>query len=1250
MDLTSSQQKALDLKRNIAVTASAGSGKTSVLVERYMRILEQERNAGVENILAITFTNKAAAEMRRRVREAVIERIEHRPSEEARWVEVRDSLPSAHISTIHAFCSSVLRQRPVEAGVDPQFEMLDDADRSALVGQAVDAALEALAAGSTQIAASPKNAASCVLQTAALRELLSHFGRHRLHAILGDLINRRDVVLACFDSIRGKDGDEIVEWMAERLEQYRGLVIRDFAADRRVQGLIHELRALAPRGAGELDPSVKPNEARLKVIESWDALQADRDLDRRLERLADMQDFNLRGGSKKQWDEHVLARCKEALKEIKTRAADAAKKCPALSGADRSAAGLLRALAAVYESSLAAYREAKGLGAQLDYSDLEEMTLELLSNDRGAAREQCRNQFAFVLVDEFQDINERQWQIIEQLVAGDRHKLFVVGDPKQSIYAFRGAEVEVFSQVKEAAVVAANRSRELDRVGFDHDRGRERERLGDITMADNFRSRQAVADFINALFESVMGHADEKWDPPYERLQARSSDEEDGRVELLLLPARADDEADDEPVDATIGSAEQEARLLAGRLHALVKRERFMVFDKQAKEHRPADFHDIVILLRSRRKKVVACIEDALRAYDIPFEVVEGVGFYERQEVRDLTNVLRFLAAPRNDIALAGALRSPVFGVSDAALFLLSQADRGHLIDGLRAAASGHVGQRPELRRGLGDEAEAVDFAYETLTRWQRAAHRLPGSELIRRIVEGTGLCGVVGSGPRGEQDLANLEKLILKAQEFHVRGLASLADLAERLDQLMDLAAREGEAALRTGKRGVRVMTVHAAKGLEAPIVAVADLAAGFNFGTQRSIYFDREWGLGLKAPNPDEGYQTQTTALREAIKDVCRRKTIAEEKRLFYVACTRARDMLLLCGSFPQGRQQSYARWLTEAFGLEPDSESLTWADEGREHETPIFRSADAFDAPAEPAPGEPAYVAAEDLLRRRDLDAGTTAYAAVRDALAPLPTSDAARRLSPTELMLFEQCPWRHYFCYELGIPDETAAFDEAEAVRSHNDARATAIARGTAAHRMFERLSPDAPEQDMDMARAVLNELEGRTGEEREAWADDLFEMARTFRASEFGAQVFATPECRNEASFSLKLSRGRIEGQIDKLYRNPAGAWAILDYKTNAISAPQKESTAHKYELQMQVYAFAACRLLSEPVSEIDAHLYFTALNDTFTFHFGERELAGIERRLEEMVAEVAAFDPSPEPRRRASCDGCAYLDTGVCRI
>ena len=1232
MPFTSNQQKALDLNRNIAVTASAGSGKTSVLVERYLAILDQRPKLGVENLLAITFTRKAAAEMRDRVREEVHRRIRARPQEEERWCAVRDGLPSAYISTIHSFCASVLRQHPVEAGVDPHFELLEDADALTLRRDAVDHAFLTLAARPND---DPLRA--------DLRLLLGHYGRFRLHNTMAELLDKRDTVAHCFAPLRGKDDGQIYAWTEQTLDRLRRDAFNRLLADPHLHKMLEELAGLAPRGDAATDDLVKPNGERLRVLIAWAALQNETDLAKQASLLAEMAAVDLRGGSKKLWDEEVLRRCKDVLRDVRGQVGAVLEACPASTEVDRQAAPILRALVALFDVCLDAYHSAKGSGVQMDYADLEEAARRVFDSEAAGVGSRCREQFAFVLVDEFQDTNHLQWSIIRRLVQDAPGKLFVVGDPKQSIYAFRGAEVEVFEQVKQQAVRSENHEHGLHQRPFHGQESLPQERLGDVTMAENFRSRQAVVDFINVLFTQLMGAGGEDWEPAYDRLEAAREDTGDGRVELLLVPEPDEDEPARDP-------AREEARLLAARLSALVEHERFPVFDKALGTERPATFDDVLILLRTRRGHFMAHLEDALRDYRIPFEVVQGTGFFQRQEVWDVANVLRFLANPYDDIALVGALRSPLFGASDAALLLIALVPGGHLFAKLSELVAGSGPDAARLRAGLGDDAATLEFAHRTLTRWSRVAHRLPCSELIRRIFEDTAAWGVVASGARGDQDLANIEKLVLATQDFHRRGLASLADLAGRLDELLAADVRQGEAIVPHEGRGARIMTVHAAKGLEAPIVAVADLSSGFNYDTSGSIYLDRGLGVGILAPNPEDGYRPAAAALRTAIAKARRSKTIAEMKRLFYVACTRARDVLLLSGQESDRSRESWLQWLKEALGPEPGQQEVVIEDEGRRHGLPIHRSAEEFGS-AEPAHvGEPLYVAAAEQLDRGPRGRANAAYVAARARLAPLPAPAKPRRFSPTELMLFGQCPLRHYFCYELGVPDEFAAAEDRDPDRSHPDPRLAAIARGNAAHRMFERLDPGSPDQDPLLVQMVLNELEGLSNRERETLAEDLLAMAGTFRTSPFGSEVLASPQQRNEADFLLTLPQGHVHGQIDKLYQRADRAWAVLDYKTNAITPADKAATAAKYELQVQVYALAARRLLHDPPAPIHARLYFSALNDTVDFRFAAEDLAGIEEKLGRLMAATAAFEPANHQERCPGCEGCGYREATLCRL
>ncbi len=1225
--LTTTQQKALDLRRNIAVTASAGSGKTRVLVERYLRILDERSDLGVENILAITFTNKAAAEMRERVRRAVQERIDERPDEQERWVAVRDSLPAAHISTIHAFCSSLLRQHPIEAGVDPAFEMLEDADRGVLIEDAADSALLRLSQLDEH---DPKRA--------ALWAGLRMWGRHRLSSLLRNLISRRDAVAPCFERIRGKAQDEIVAWMEEMIEEHRRASIAALKSDENLAAFVEQLRASGPGGERDADASIKLNDVRIDVLASWDAFCRAGDPSSQLAALEEIAGINVRGGSKKVWPEAALDACKEALKAIRDGAKSGLKGLPELGPADREAAGLLAALCVLVDEAVAEYWRHKGAGARLDYTDLEEIACRMLAENVGGARDQYRGQFAYVLVDEFQDTNYQQWAIVSEIVGDAPDRLFVVGDPKQSIYSFRGAVIDVFNRVKRDAVVTRNTAAGLADAPFFDPHGKElpaeeHEKLGDVAMAESFRSRQAIADFVNHLFERVMAGGEQDWDPPYEPLIARREERAPGAVELLIAEPSGEAADGDDEYRAT---PDDEARLLAHRLCALVSAGDFNVCDPDTEELRPAKFDDVVILLRGRSR--LEYFEDALRDQHIPFDVVAGVGFYERQEVRDITNVLRVLSNSDNDIALVGVLRSPLFGLSDEAIFRISLAPGDRMLDKLQATV-----ESQERLDALGDDAPLAEFADETLRRWAGVGPRLPASELIRRIVEETGFWAVLSAGPRGDQDRANIEKLILTAQQFQRRGLVSLADLAERIDALMDRGQQEGEAAVAAAGRGIRIMTVHAAKGLEAPIVVVADTATQFNFSSSDPIYFDRDWGFGIKAPNPDEGYPIESTALRQIINKVQRAKTVAEEKRLFYVACTRARDMLILSSRWVKKPRDSWAAWVHQAFGLAAGEPCVAFMQDGRDCEAPVHCSADAF-AMSEPAAAAPPFYAAAEPPA-----ASPAAYAALERSVQPLPDTDSMRRFSPTELMLFAQCPTLHYLAYELGVAEETVALEDRDAALPTNAARAQAIARGLAAHRLFERLEPGDGSHDAALARAVLNESEGVGGEEREQLAQELAAMAKQFRASEIGQQALGAADHRNEASFSLRVAGGLLEGQIDKLYLGPDGQWVVLDYKTNSIQPREKEDTAHKYDLQLEAYALAASRLLAEAPPRLRAVLYFTAINDTAWREFNADELAGIEGRISDLITRVAAFDAGEPPAMRPACHACGYRESGVCR-
>ena len=589
-----------------------------------------------------------------------------------------------------------------------------------------------------------------------------------------------------------------------------------------------------------------------------------------------------RFGSKSNWDEVALARVRELVPALgRCLAPHADLLSLELSAADERAAAVLPALSRVFFKVDARYENSKGNGSMLDMDDLLEKTHQLLAADANI-RHRLAQHYRFALIDEFQDTDPLQWEIIRSLASPDGQmagdKLFIVGDPKQSIYSFRAADVTVFARVRDA-IAEANAAHKRESQPFCDDGeildASHTQRLGSLVMGENFRTLAQPVAFVNALFPQFMQAVpDEPFQVGYDPLiGCRSADVSEGSVELLLLPPDVNRDATD--------TARCEAQLVARRLSHLLEGNDLQVADQDGL--RPPVPGDIALLLRRRRN--LSAYEDALRACGIPFQVAGGRGFYQRQEIYDLANILRVLCNSGDGIALMGALRSPYFGLSDNALYALTAPDGSRLAKNLADAD-----QRQRLAPA--DQEVATD-AVARLQHWRDLRDRVPLVELLHTILEDTGAWAFLCYGERGDQAVANVYKLLDLAREF--RG--PLADFVVRLDLLTNEEEQEGEAVLDAD--ALHILTVHAAKGLEFPIVVVPDLAARFNFQNSTPALIDAEKGLGLRVLDPEQDYKRTSSFVRTLINRNASRRQRAEEKRLLYVACTRARDHLLLGGA---------------------------------------------------------------------------------------------------------------------------------------------------------------------------------------------------------------------------------------------------------------------------------------------------------------------------------------------------------------
>ena len=1255
--LTPVQRMALDSQRNIAVTASAGAGKTATLVERYIELLRLHPEIGVRQVLAITFTQKAAAEMRERIDRRLADALDQDlpAPEQQRLRQIREDLPAARISTIHAFCAALLREHPIEADIDPAFAVLEEIDAAQLRHQAVRQTLETLA----RVRDSDPD-------KEALRRTLAEWPRRYLEQVLEYLLKKKHLARSWCRRYAEQSPDQILSDWRGMQQTTSAPACRALLDDIHFTDMLAELAALEPLTDAS-DSAVK----RLDPLrDAMRRLSQPPPLDEALAILPRLAEGLLtngkplsvsRFGSKSNWDEAALARVRELVPALGRYLAPHADLLSLeLSPADERAAAVLPALSRVFFRVDARYESSKGNGSMLDMDDLLEKSQQLIATDADI-RHRLAQHYRFALIDEFQDTDPLQWEIIRSLASPDGQlagdKLFIVGDPKQSIYSFRAADVTVFARVRDA-IAAANAAHQRDSRPFCDDGevldASPDERLGTLVMGENFRTLAQPIAFVNALFPKFMQTVpDEPFQVGYDPLVGcRPTDVSEGSVELLLLPP-------DENRDAT-ETALREAELVARRLSHLLAGNDLQVADQDGL--RPPVPGDIALLLRRRRN--LPAYEDALRTCGIPFQVAGGRGFYQRQEIYDLANILRVLCNSGDGIALMGALRSPYFGLSDNALYALTAPHGGRLLEHLSDAS-----QRQHLAPA---DQEAAADAVARLQHWGELRDRVPLVELLHTILEDTGAWGFLCYGERGEQAVANVHKLLDLAREF--RG--PLADFAARLDLLTNEEEQEGEAVLDAD--ALHILTVHASKGLEFPIVVVPDLAARFNFQNSAPALIDEEKGIGLRVLDPEQDYKRASSFVRTLINRNASRRQRAEEKRLLYVACTRARDHLLLGGALTDKHFAADPDTATDCLGWICGSLALTEDDLARGSKDvasvpsplPIHTDPSAFpvsaitDRRAEPAfrslglsdPAERDVAVSPQSQKLSEnlpwVADGTPSFPRKRESSGGIPhikdgtqsfhtasqpshqSPDAAPAqaseptlalLSPlddpqdrpefaaSELVLFAADPAAHHRQYALGLP--AWPLGQVDAPRRRG------MIFGQLAHAGIEALSNSPDADPAALAADLVAATTLPVASYRAPFERELAALLDRCRQSPLAALWRTHAEARTEVRFTLSLERGLVHGVVDYMGRGADGLWELVDYKTGHRTNPD-EAVQH-YRLQLEIYALCV-QALHPDQSEYRATLYFTDLDEAHPVSFTPAYLTAVRTRLDDLVAQLIA--------------------------
>jgi ATP-dependent helicase/nuclease subunit A len=1130
---------------DVLLEAGAGTGKTGVMVERYCKLV-CDSGLSPDAVLAFTFTDKAAAELRQRIRAELARRAE-RGSERA--AKVLAGIGGAWVTTIHGFCNRVLAAHPVSAGVDPGFRVLDAPETARAAREAFDdALLEFLKGGDP-----------------AREETLAAYDVEGLRGMVAGIhaeLRSRGVAEPTLPEPPQPDPEAAIE--------------RAVAAAREC---LEELK--------EGDAKREPLERALALLSAPGPAPGLDDLRR------------LATGSKAK----AIAPYKEAIDGAIARVAEAGEGAVAY----RHLAELLQLFSARFEAA----KERRG---GIDFEDLQILAARLL--ERAEIGEHYRSRFRQILVDEFQDTNRLQLRLIEAL-RGPKTELVVVGDELQSIYGFRHADLEVFRRRRE----------EIDR----------RTDAELMRLSGNFRSRPQVVGAVNLFGEALLGDA-------YTPLRVGVAVEEppapaEPAVELLLT---ARDGWDEEGIDlepaidgATPLNCLAEARFLAARLREL------------ADEGVPRG--EMVVLLRAFTH--LDAYEDSLERAGLRPYVVGGRGYWSQQQVGDVCALLAVVANPLDDHALFGALASPACGVAPDTLWLLRAAagKRRHVWPAVEVAAGAGDSEltEPERLRGIPEgELELLRTFAGRIASLRERASRLALPALIETAVTETGYDLAVLSRPAGEARFANVRKLVWLATEFEAREGRDLRGFLDFLAARAESAEAQAATAAE-GHEGVRIMTVHNAKGLEFGVVAVPDLSRRLLNGARSPLLAlgrEEQPRVGLRlvrlgSPKIDlfeYGALCEESSEREA----------EEELRLFHVAATRARERLIVSGVVnPKEGKESKGKpvieRLVETLGVPREGGSVV----------PV--------AAPSPRPGLDADLATSEIAVRVNLPSPERAAelrALRRESAAtrelgegppPLverkPPTVPSRPLSYTAISAYKECSYRFYMERVLGMAriDEGAPSDEL--ALSQPEER---TARGAAVHALLEwSQANDWAEPSLELAQrhAVANGLEAKAGH-------DLLEPVRQWICSPLREQIGAeASRMRPEVPLLLGVSGTVLRGSIDLLVERDAAPPLVIDYKTDRLNGADPTERAAHYEVQRSIYALAVAETLGCEEVEV-AYVFLERPADPAISVLSAEEIATAGASLEETIGRINGGEfpvAAPQERDWSLCRGCPAL-RGLC--
>ncbi|MHB1686595.1 MAG: UvrD-helicase domain-containing protein [Ignavibacteriaceae bacterium] len=1141
--LTEHQKKALNFKSHISLTANAGSGKTFVLANRYLEIALKE-NIPLRNIAAITFTDKAAGELYKKIAGEIERKLSGNSNgvEIKRLEEIRRQLVSANISTIHSFCINILKEYPIEAKLDANFIPVDER----LSGELIELSIEELI----------KNALKDSEEEKKLKYLIRIFAsKNLLSKQIITLIKRRKNVLTIEKEIYNRNEEEIAGFFFNSFEEYL----------EKIFGGQIDSAVLAIKKINQtvLDSNSK-NEFALSTNNLLtELLVAGKLMDRLFVLMKIKDQMTTKNGSIKKQG-YLTAKLRENLAghiQCLESLFDDIKIILAIENhndVEIELAHFGKVILHFFNKALEIYSNRKKENGFLDYEDILLFTQDILKIN--SVRKSLSDKFKYLLIDEYQDTNEIQYNIflpiLEDLQKGN---LFVVGDEKQSIYMFRDAELEVFNRTKKNI-------QEIEGAA------------SLLTLPDSFRMAPELCLFANSLFRNLFDNPNELFNEvEHSDLVCALNDDIKGRVEILISKTNSDANQDENTESLS------EAEIVAQRILQLIS---------DNNEQPKIRWKDIAILCRKRKSFVE--LEKVFIKLGIPFLIIGGKDFYQRQTIYDIYNYFVFLLDEGNDTALTGILRSPFFSISDSEIFEVSL-QKGEI---LWVKLRNYVSVNSRLSEILlplieiKNKSGNSDFVF-----------------LLRKILNESNFLSVIASRPDGVQELANIQKLIQLTINFSSQGFRTLYDYVNYLKESIEQLHEEAQASVVDDSNAVKIMTLHQAKGLEFPAVFLFN--SGDNTQAEvtksKSITISKDFGLLAKLPLHGNYFEDYIAAPVIGVNDyIINKKNLAEVKRLFYVGVTRAKYILIISAVANKDmkfNKDSFMQLLLQGMSIDLNEENYVLESEL----TYLKSDGDRFINITKPLSLNIPVRTKIDIHSPKNIS-GETGFTSKNLLTGIVKDKPAGEIISATKYSIYSQCPMKYKLTYDFGLSNiiEKVYYNKIEKKENHFEFESNmkndeedgqesnnhlSKIKGSMIHLILEKeLSLSILETQLDGLIEDKIKSSKLIEFQTSAFKQDVLELVKKYYESDSYKQIKSFPNYKNEFEVFVKEKENFLYGIIDRIIFDKEKI-IIVDYKTDDISENDIKEKSEVYINQMNFYSYIVSKLFPN-VTKFELRLIF----------------------------------------------------------